>query len=395
VNLLVRAGTVVTGDAVLRPGWVSTSGPVITGAGPGSPSGPAPGGLDFPTGILVPGFVDLHVHGGGGHTYTTDRAGSAAAAAAYHRTHGTTRSLASLVTADEATLTGWITTLAGLISPADGPSRAPGLAGIHLEGPWLNPVRRGAHDRALLRDPDPAELDRLLAAGRGHVRMITVAPELPGGLDLIRRIVDAGVVAAIGHTDADLATTRAAIEAGATVATHLFNAMPPLHHRTPGPIAALLADPRVTLELIADGVHLHPALLDLVRAAAGPERIALVTDAMVASGMLDGAYSLGSLDVTVHEGVARVDSSGSIAGGTATTADLFRTAVRRGADAEISDDALLAAVRMTAVTPARTLGLADVGRLRPGFRADLVVLDADLRIEAVLPAGPTVPATAS
>lgn len=388
MSSLIRAGAVVTGETVLRPGWVSVSEPSsapgsrVLAVGAGSPPGP---GLDFPSGTVVPGFVDLHVHGGGGHTYTSDRPSSALGAAAYHRARGTTSSLASLVTADEPTLTGWIRTLAPLVSARARTSGSAGegrdsLVGIHLEGPWLNPVRGGAHDPSLLRDPDPSELERLLTAGAGAVRMITVAPELPGGLDLIRRIVDAGVIAAVGHTDADLATTAAAIDAGATVATHLFNAMPALHHRAPGPVAALLADPRVTLELIADGVHLDPALLALVRAAAGPARVALVTDAMVASGMPDGAYTLGPLDVTVAGGVART-ASGSIAGGTATTGDLFRAAL-----GGLSDDAaLLAAVRMTATTPARTLGLADAGRIAPGLRADLVVLDRAFRVEAVLP----------
>jgi N-acetylglucosamine-6-phosphate deacetylase len=375
---LIRAGTVVTGEVVHRPGWVEVDSGRIVGVGAGVRAGP---GLDFPTGVLVPGFVDLHVHGGGGHSYTSDDGRSVSAALSYHRARGTTSTLASLVAADEVTLTGWVRTLADLV---DGGSPA----GIHLEGPWLNPARGGAHERRFLRDPDPGELERLLVAGRGAVRMITVAPELPGGLDLIRRIVDAGVVAAIGHTEADHVTTLAAIDAGATVATHLFNAMPSLHHRVPGPIAALLVDPRVTLELIADGVHLHPALLSLVVAAAGPDRIALVTDAMAACGMPDGAYTLGPLAVTVTGGTARSDATGSIAGGTATTADLFRAAFGEStlpvaATAE-GDDALLAAARMTARTPARVLGL-DAGRLAPGLRADLVILTPDLQVEAVLP----------
>jgi N-acetylglucosamine-6-phosphate deacetylase len=235
-----------------------------------------------------------------------------------------------------------------------------------------------------LRDPDPAEIDAVLAAGDGTIRMVTLAPELPGSGDAINRFLGAGVVVAIGHTDATYEQTRQAITAGATVGTHLFNAMRPLHHREPGPALALLQDPGATLELIADGVHLHPALVRAVIEAAGPERVALVTDATAAAGSPEGSFRLGALPIDVVSGVARVRGTSTIAGSTATMDQLFRAVAGFGPD---PDAALAAAVRMTSATPARVLGLDSVGRLRAGLDANLVVLDQDLQVTAVMANG--------
>jgi N-acetylglucosamine-6-phosphate deacetylase len=400
-GVLLTSGTIVTGHSVLTPGWIEidavasdppgnppdsppprgpTDGRIggrITGVGPGPP--PRTPDLDLGELVLVPGFVDIHVHGGGGGAYTSHRVDDVLTAVTHHRRHGTTTTLASLVTADQATLTRSIRMLKELVAEDV-------LAGIHLEGPWLNPVRRGAHDPRYLSYPDLRRAQHLLDAGAGAVRTVTLAPELPGGLALIRMLVAAGVIAAIGHTDADFATTLTAIEAGATVATHLFNAMPPIHHRDPGPIVALLNDPRVRVEMIADGVHQHPALLTHIGNAVGAERIALVTDAMAASGMRDGRYQLGTLAVTMAGGVARVDGSGAIAGGSATMDQLFRAA----AGPSLQPATLLRAAKMTALTPAGALGLAGAGvagALSPGFQADLVALDRDLRVRFVMRRG--------
>ena len=253
------------------------------------------------------------------------------------------------------------------------------VAGIHLEGPWLSPGRCGAHDPRLMRDPEPAEIDAVLAAGDGTIRMVTLAPERPGCDWAIRRFLDAGVVVAVGHTDATYEQVCRAVDMGATVGTHLFNAMPPLHHREPGPALALLQDPRVTVELIADGVHVHPAAVRAVIEAAGPGRVAVVTDAIAAAGRDDGAFRLGTVPIDVISGVARVHGTSTIAGSTATMDALFRRVAEPGSDA-----ALAAAVRMTSTTPARALGLDGVGELRPGYDANLVVLDRDLRVTAVM-----------
>ncbi|CPR13505.1 N-acetylglucosamine-6-phosphate deacetylase [Mycobacterium bohemicum DSM 44277] len=365
---LIGAGAVVLDGQVCRPGWLETSGDRIQACGAGPP--PRPPDSDFPECTVAPGFIDMHVHGGGGAAYTDPR--GIAEAAGFHLRHGTTTTLASLVTTSPPEL------IAGVRALAEATRRGV-VAGIHLEGPWLARARCGAHDPDQLRAPDPAEIDAVLASGGAAIRMVTLAPELPGADDAIRRFLDAGVVVAVGHTDATYDQTRRAIDAGATVATHLCNAMPPLHHREPGPVLALLQDPRVTLELIADGVHVHPAVLAAVMGAAGPGRVSLITDAIAAAGCGDGAYRLGAMPIDVVSGVARVRGTSAIAGSTATMDRVFRSVA---ALAGLAD-----AVRMAATTPARALGLDKVGELRAGYAADLVVLDADLRATAVMARG--------
>lgn len=335
-------------------------------------------------GWVVPGFVDTHVHGGGGASYATTDPGEARAAREFHRAHGTTTSLASLVTADLTTLADQIATLRPLVESGE-------LAGIHLEGPFLSAERKGAHDPQLLRDPDPEIVAALVADAGGAVEMITVAPELAGGLDAIRAMVAGGAIAAVGHTDADDATTAAALDAGATVVTHLFNAMPSVHHREPGPIPRLLADDRCMVELIADGFHLHPNVIALAIAAAGVDRVALVTDAMAAAGMPDGDFVLGGLQVAVRDAQARLveadGTPGSIAGSTLTMAGAFAYLVGQGHP--IADVAAMAAT-----TPARWHGLADVGEIAPGCRADLCVVDDHGLLLRVMQAGTWLGATA-
>ena len=364
---LIAAGTTVLGQQLCSPGWVDVSGARILDCGPGLP--PRPPDVDLPDAVVVPGFVDIHVHGGGGASY---HGPDIMRAAEFHRRHGTTTTLASLLSASHHDL------LTGVRALAEA-TRAGVVAGIHLEGPWLSAQHCGAHDRRQLRDPQPSEIDALLAAGDGTIRMVTLAPERPGADDAITRFVDAGVVVAVGHTDASYEQTQHAVALGATVGTHLFNAMRPLHHREPGPVLALLEDARVTVELIADGVHVHPAVLRAVIEAAGPERVALVTDASAAAGRGDGSFRLATLDVDVVSGVARVRGTSTIAGSTATMDQLFRTVA--------AGSGLAAAVHMTSTTPAHALGFGDVGSLRAGLNADLVVLDRDLELTAVMAGG--------
>jgi N-acetylglucosamine-6-phosphate deacetylase len=347
----VTAGAVLTGSELLRPGWIEIAAGVITAVGAGSP--PRPADRDFPAMTVVPGFVDTHVHGGGGGSFSAG-ADQTAAAVALHRRHGTTTLLASLVSEAPDDLLRQVRDLAELV-------RAGVLAGIHLEGPWLAAQRCGAHDPVLLRDPEPEELSRVFDAGDQTIRMVTLAPERSGGIEAIRRIVDAGAVAAVGHTEASYQQTCAAIEAGATVGTHLFNAMRPIHHREPGPVIALLEDSRVTV--------------------AGTGRVSLVTDAMAAAGMEDGAYRIGPLAVDVTGGVAHLAGTDTIAGSTATMDTLFRFAVTHSRLPR--DEAMRLAVCQSSVNPARALGLPSPV-LQPGARADLVVLDAELAVHAVL-----------
>ena len=370
MSTLLTGGDVVTPDGVLTGGWVQAAGSRIAAIGTGS----APGSthvVDCAGRTLVPGFVDVHQHGGGGASYDGGPE-AALEALRMHRAAGTTTAVASLVSLRPAALDRALGELAGLVEDGE-------LAGVHLEGPWLSPSRCGAHDPAALRPPSSGEVARVI--GSGVVRTVTIAPELPGGLDAVARLAVAGVVPAVGHTEAPYDVVRAAVDAGARTATHLLNAMPAPTGREPGPVLALLEDGRVTVELIADGVHLHPAWERHVLEVAGPGRVALVTDAMAGAGMSDGRYDLGGLDVTVAGGVARLTDGGALAGGTATSAQLFRRAV-----AELGLSPVDAA-RVTATTPAAALGLADVGVLRAGSRADVVLLDAACEVRGVLRAG--------
>ncbi len=328
--------------------------------------------VDLGDATLVPGFVDLHGHGGATQAYEDDDFSAALAA---HRAHGTTRSVVSLVANPVPDL------VRSLGRIRDVMATDPLLLGAHLEGPFLSPDNKGAHNEDFLVAPTPAAVEALLAAGEGVIRQVTIAPELPGALDAVRRFVEAGVTVAVGHTVGTYEQARAAFDAGATVLTHAFNAMPGLHHRRPGPIGAAVEDERVTLELILDGVHVHPAAArTLFRAA--PGRIALITDAMGAAGAADGPYRLGSLDVTVTDGVAHVTGTDTIAGSTLTQDVALRNAVR------LTGQSLPDAVAALTSVPARAIGLGDrFGRLAPGFAADLVALSPALEVLRVWGAG--------
>jgi N-acetylglucosamine-6-phosphate deacetylase len=373
--MLMTADTLLTGRELLRPGWIEVSGDTVRALG----SGAAPGRPDRKLGAVtvVPGFVDTHVHGGGGASFSAGSRADTATAVGLHLRHGTTTLVASLVTARADDLIRQVGELADAV-------RRGVIAGIHLEGPWLAAERCGAHEPSLLHDPDPDELDRVLGAGGGAIRMVTLAPERGGALAAVRRIVDAGVVTAVGHTEATYEQTRAAISAGATVGTHLFNAMRPINHREPGPVIALIEDSRVTVELITDGVHVDPALYRHVCRSVGSDRVSLVTDAMAAAGMGDGPYRLGPVAVDVVGGVARVAGTQTIASSTATMDRLFRFAVTHSGLPR--DEALMAAVRQASINPARALGLPCAG-LVPGATADLVVLASDLAVTGVLRQG--------
>ena len=368
---LLHNARVVLPDRVVDDGWVLVDGSRIAEVG----AGPRPAeeeAVDLDGNWLLPGFVDLHMHGGGGHDLTTSP-DALAQAVAFHRRHGTTRTLASLVTAPLADLErqlGWVADLAD----EDGP-----LVGAHLEGPYLSHLRCGAQNPAHLRTPDGAEFAGLVRAARGTLRSVTVAPELPGALDIVRDAVAAGAIAAIGHTDATYAQAQEAIAAGATLATHLFNGMRPVHHREPGPVgAALAAD--LACEIINDGVHVHPAITALV--ARTPGRLVLVTDAIDAAGMGDGDVELGGQRVRVRGGEARLVSSGSLAGSTLTMDAALRRAVQ---DCGIP---VVEASRAASGTPARLLGLRHrFGAVEPGLAADLVVLDEALAVTGVLAGG--------
>jgi N-acetylglucosamine-6-phosphate deacetylase len=355
--MLIRADRLVTASDVYEPGLLRTEGERVVEVGPWVSGTP-----DLEVATLAPGLVDVHSHGGGTASFSTDPETAIMA----HRRTGTTTQIASLVTETYHDLEAQIRMLTPYVEAGE-------LAGIHLEGPWLSERFHGAHPVPLLRDPVWSEVERLLDAG--PVKMVTVAVERAGGVEACRRMAERGVVAAIGHTNADYETSMAALAAGASGATHLFNAMRPIHHRQPGPIVALLADPSAALELIVDGTHTHPALVKYI-ADTHPDRIVLVTDAMAAAGAADGDYILGTLSVEVRDGVARIAGTDTIAGSTLTLSKALSNAVAYGVDP-------LVAVRAATIRPARWLGL-DAGDLVVGGRADAVVLDDTWTVTQVL-----------
>lgn len=365
------ADTIVTGSLVLSPGWIRVEGARILDCGRGTPPSPATGEaapVDL-GGTVVPGFVDVHAHGAAGVHFADAVDRSIRPAIDWHARFGTTTLLASLATDSVPRLEQQVAALAPLV-------RDGSLGGVHLEGPWLSHAHRGAHEESLLRSPDASEVRSLLADPA--VRMVTIAPELPGGLDAIDSIVSAGAVAAIGHTSCDVATARSAFDRGVTVATHLFNGMPPLHHRDPGPVGAVLLDDRVFAELILDGHHLADETVAIAARLLGP-RLVAVSDSIAATGRPDGDYALAGSLVSARGGIARV-GGGSLAGSTITLASAFRALVER------HGFSLLEAVVATSTAPARALGLPEVGSIRAGGFADLVVLD-DLTVAAVMRRG--------
>jgi N-acetylglucosamine-6-phosphate deacetylase len=377
-RVVLAGARVVTPAGTLRSGWVAVQSGVIAALGQGLPAADGAPVQDLSGAWLVPGFVDMHVHGGGGAWLASLDPEEVDQAVRFHLGKGTTSMLASIATSPLGSMLRSAAVVAGA---AAGPL-APALAGIHLEGPFISRERSGAQDPDAIRDPDPAVMGRLLEACGGWARMVTIAPELPGGLDLVRQIARSGAVPAVGHTQAGYEAATAAIDAGVRVSTHLFNAMPGLHHRDLGTVGAALSRGEVICELVNDGVHLRPEVVRLVFQAAGAERVALVTDAIAAAGMADGDYDFGRVPLRVRGGVARLVDGRTIAGSTLTMDAALRRAVQE-VGIPMQD-----AVTAASSTPARTIGIGErAGSIEPGKAADLVVLDDDLEVTAVMAAG--------
>ena len=371
MTIVIHSARLGAEGQVTQDAWVAFAEGIVSARG----TGPvwreiAPAEIvDAAGALLSPGLIDIHGHGGGGAAYD-DGLDAIRTARAVHLAHGTTRAVLSLVTASVDDLAARVAGIADLAE------RDATILGSHLEGPFLDAAHKGAHTESLLRAPDAASVDRLIEAGRGTVRHVTLAPELPGGLAAVAQFVAGGVAVAVGHTNATRDQAAAAFAAGATLLTHAFNAMPGIHHRAPGPILAAMQDPRVTLELIADGIHVHPDVIALAFAGASG-RIALITDAMAAAGAPEGHYLLGGLAVTVRDGTARLDADGAIAGSTLTQDAALRLSVECGI---ALPDAFAAATGV----PARALGLDDRhGSLRVGAVADAVLWDDGLRVRDV------------
>jgi N-acetylglucosamine-6-phosphate deacetylase len=377
-ELVLAADALFTPAERLAPAWVHVRDGRIAAVGEGTPPAGPPALRLPPDATLAPGFVDLHVHGGGGAQVGPDPRG-VVEVARFHARHGTTGLLATTVPAPEDELVQAVRAVAAAARRPE--PDAARVLGCHLEGPFLSPARPGALDARHLRAPDAGLLDLLLDAGAGSVQTIVVAPELPGALRLIAAAAAEGVLVALGHSDADYEEALAGVDSGARAVTHLFNAMRPLHHRDPGLAGAALTTPRVTAELIADGVHLHPAALRLAHAAKGPGRLALITDAMQAAGRPDGEYRLGAQAIAVTDGEARTPD-GTLAGSTLTMDRAVALCVQQ-AGIPLPD-----ALTMASATPAALLGLGELkGRIAPGADADLVVLDDGCRAIGTLIAG--------
>jgi N-acetylglucosamine-6-phosphate deacetylase len=330
--------------------------------------------LDLGDRWVVPGYIDPHVHGGGGAQCNTSDTEEIEAVARFHARHGTTGLVATTVAAPMQELESAL----GAIARCG----APTLLGAHLEGPFLSPKRPGAMDPELFLGPNRDQLCRLLEAGAGRVRVMTLAPELPGSLELIEHLARERIVASIGHTDAGGADIHAAVDAGASSATHVFNAMAPLHHRDPGAVGAVLDLPEVSCELICDGIHVDPVAMRLLFRAKGASGTRLVTDAMSAAGMPDGEYRLGGRRVSVAGGRATLAGGGSIAGSTLTMERAVQNAVR------FIKVSVQEAIAMASTNSARLLGMGGrKGEISAGSDADLVVLDEALAVQATMAAG--------
>ena len=377
-RLVVHSARTVDADGQVDDFWLVADGAHITATGTGAgwraSAAEADAVIDAQGHWLTPGFIDLHCHGGGGHPYD-DGVEEMRAALLTHRAHGTTRALISHVANPLASLRESLAIVAELTATD------PLVLGSHLEGPFLAPARRGAHDARFLRDPEPEAVEQLIAAARGTLRTATIAPELANALEAIGVLTEAGVVVGVGHTAADYAQAARAFEVGARLLTHAFNAMPGIHHRAPGPVMAAIDNPEVTLELILDGLHVHPTVAALLFREA-PGRVALVTDAMAAAGASDGNYRLGELNVTVYDGLAVLSGTDTIAGSTLTQDAALRIAVTRAGVDPV--DAVAALTR----TPAHVLGEGHrLGRLHTGYVADAVLLDRDWRVQTVVADG--------
>ena len=369
--MITITGDIVTADGVLEGGALTLddAGDIAeVGARRSSP--PRSGDIDASGLVILPGFVDMHVHGGGGADFMQGTVEAARQVARTHARFGTTSLLATTLTASRADTDRAIRAAREVQDVGSGEGEARVL-GIHLEGPYICAAKRGAQPLAFVRPPDADELAHWIALSGQTVRQITLAPELPGAEAVIRAARASGVIVSLGHTDATAADVLAAIEWGARQATHTFNAMRGLHHREPGTVGTVLARPEIVCEIIADGVHLDPLIVKLIVAAKGASGAVLITDAIEGAAMPDGEYALGGQPLFVRDGTAAF-ADGTLAGSVLTMDRAFAN-LRRFAGTSLPD-----AARLSSGTAARQLGMdGRIGEIAPGKTGDLVILDPE------------------
>jgi N-acetylglucosamine-6-phosphate deacetylase len=365
--VVLSAARLITPEDELSPGWVRIENGRIGDVGQGTPS-PTDDVQDLGDVTLAPGFIDLHVHGGGGHSLTTENPREIEAYAAWAPSTGVTSFLATVVASDvDEGLR-----FARAIGEAR-PDRGANLLGVNLEGPFLNPERNGAIPRSWIVPPDQQTFGRLHDACTGSLRLMTIAPEIDGAAAVAEAALTGGVAISVGHTDATFAIASEAFRRGSRHVTHAFNAMRPFHHREPGPLGAALESEGVTVEVIADGVHVHPAAVRWLVSAFGPSRVAIVTDGTPLAGRGDGSFKIAGAEATVREGRSAL-ADGTIAGSVATMDQLIRNIVNWGV-CSLPD-----AIRMASAVPAKVAGFSErKAVIVTGYDADLVALGSDLR----------------
>lgn len=378
-------GAVVLPDRVLENGLVAVDGAHVVGLwdladSPRPLEQNARHTTKVEKGYIAPGFIDIHCHGAGGADFMDGDPEAAAVITETHARSGTTGLLATTLTASEADI------IRAIRAVKAAPRRGARVLGFHIEGPFINPKMKGAQDERYIRAAELPELDRILAEGEpGDAWHFTMAPEIPGHHDLIRALVKRGAVISAGHTECTAAQLEAAAEAGVSHVTHLYNAMRGLHHREPGTVGAAMTLPGMTVELIADGIHVHPAAMKVAVATRSAGQVLLVTDAMRATGMPDGQYTLGVLEAIVKDGAVRLAADGALAGSILTMAGAVRNMVN------LVGVGLPEAVAMASLNPARKHGFdRRKGRVAPGMDADLVLLDQHLQVLETIVEGTTV-----
>ncbi|RJE86970.1 N-acetylglucosamine-6-phosphate deacetylase [Paenibacillus sp. 1011MAR3C5] len=329
--------------------------------------------------LLIPGMIDVHIHGASGFDMMDGSEESIQQVSRACAATGCTAFLATSVSSSMDDLLAMIRSVKRVIGKESGAR----IAGLHLEGPYLNPKRKGMQNEKFLRHPDLEEMELIFREAEGLIRMVTIAPELPGGMELIAYLKEKDVVIALAHSDATYEEAKLAFEAGASHVTHCFNGMRPIHHRDPGLVVAAFEEEHVSLQAIVDGIHLHPAIVRMMHRMKGADGMVLITDALQAMGLGDGEYVFGGHQVQVVEGVARL-KDGTLASSTVTMNEALRLAIEAGIS--LSD-----AVQMASATPARILGLDEIGNISTGYDADLVLLNDRFEVEWTLINGELIP----